>query len=108
MSEFQAESYLVLNAVAAPAASDPVLIAGDGKTFHVTGTTTAGAGAASIVVEVSNETTWPWITLATIALTLGVTAVADGVAMQAGWKYVRVRLVSISGTGATVSASTGI
>ena len=108
MAETQAESYEVITNAAAGVTSAALLLGTDSKTFQAKGTTTAGAGAATIIIEVTNDTTWPWITLGTITLTLGTAATSDGLAMLAGWKYVRARLSAISGTGAAVSVAVGI
>jgi hypothetical protein len=108
MAENQAESYELISTATVTTTSDPLLLGTDSKTFQAKGTTTAGAGAATIIIEVTNDTTWPWITLGTITLTLGTAATSDGLAMLAGWKYVRARLSAISGTGAAVSVAVGI
>lgn len=101
-------SYEILTNVTTTVASEPVSVGSNAKAFQVKGATSSGTGAASIAVEVSNNTAWPWITLATISLTLGTTATSDGTVMSAGWQYVRLRVVSISGTGAAISASVGV
>jgi len=108
MSDREAEAYTIINAATVATTSAEVALGSDSKTFQAMGTTTAGAGAATIIVEVTNNITWPWITLATISLTLGTTATTDGVALLAGWKYVRARLSAISGTGAAVSVAVGV
>lgn len=72
-------------------------------TFQAAGLTTAGAGAATVIIEVSNDGVTP-IIAGTITLTLDTTAAADGFAMNARWKYARARLSAISGTGAKASA----
>lgn len=83
-------------------------------TFHAYGTTSAGSGSATIVIEVSNEaspstaaTAVDWITAGTITLTLGTTQVDDGFSMNAAWRWVRARLSAISGTDATVYVRIG-
>jgi hypothetical protein len=108
MAENQAESYELITAATITTTSAAMLLGTDSKTFQAKGTTSAGAGAATIIIEVTNDTTWPWITLGTITLTLGTVATSDGLAMLAGWKYVRARLSAISGTGALVSVVVGI
>ncbi len=73
------------------------------RTYQANGTTTAGAGAATILIEVSNvpvPATGDWITLATITLTLAVTNSSDGFASDAHWRHVRSRVSAISGTNA--------
>jgi len=73
------------------------------RTFQAFGSTTAGAGAATILVEGSNDNSH-WITLGTISLILGVTVVTDGYSStNSPWKYIRGRISAISGTGAKVS-----
>jgi hypothetical protein len=108
MADNQAASHAMLTDVTTTAAGEVYELGSDNKTFHVVGSTTSGAGAATVVVEVSNNTSWPWLTLATFSLTLDTVAVADGAVMQAGWKYVRARVSAISGTGATISAAIGV
>ena len=108
MAELQSESYEVITDATAAVTSTELLLGTDNKTFQAKGTTTAGVGAATVIIEVTNDTTWPWITLGTITLTLGTAATSDGLAMLAGWKYVRARLSAISGTGAAVSVAVGI
>lgn len=81
--------------------------------FHAYGLTTAGAGAATIIIEVSDratpatDTTVDWITACTISLTLATTQVSDGCTMSAPWHAVRARVSAISGTGAKVSVRMG-
>lgn len=83
------------------------------NTFWAYGTTSAGSGAAVILVEVSNAVTptnttnVDWITAGTITLTLGTTQTSDGFAMNAAWRHVRARVSSISGTDATVTLMRG-
>ncbi len=76
------------------------------------GTTGSGAGAALIVIEVSNIESpgadTDWITAGTITLTLGTTRTTNGFASAASWRNVRARVTSISGTGAKVSVVMGI
>ena len=108
MSESQAESYEVITDSTTAVTSAAMLLGTDSKTFQAKGTTTAGVGAATIIIEVTNDTTWPWITLGTLSLVLGTVAVTDGIAMAAGWKYVRARLSAISGTDAKVSVAIGV
>lgn len=108
MADAQSAAFPMLVAVTTTAAGEVFELGSDNKTFHVSGLTTAGAGAATVVVEVSNNLDWPWLPLASFSLTLGVARVADGAVMQAGWKYVRARVSAISGTGANVSAVLGI
>ncbi len=74
------------------------------RTYQAWGTTTGGTGAASIVIEVRDHDEAPWLTIATVSLTLSTTASSDGFASSAAWKYTRARVATISGTGASVNA----
>lgn len=77
------------------------------KTFQARGKTTAGAGAATIIIEASdfdNPGTGDWVTLGTITLTLSATNSSDGFTSDGPWKYVRARISAISGTNAAIDA----
>jgi hypothetical protein len=76
------------------------------KTFQAAGTTTAGAGAATIKIQVSNDNS-NWLDLGTISLTLSTTSSSDGFQAVGQWRYVRSNVTAISGTGASVSAWMG-
>jgi hypothetical protein len=108
MSQAENVAYEVLTNVLVPTASAPLPVASDVKAFHVKGSTTGGAGAATIQVEVSNNPTWPWLVVATINLVLGVAEVADGIVIDASWTNVRLNVTAISGTGAKVSGSIAV
>jgi formylmethanofuran dehydrogenase subunit A len=75
-------------------------------TFSAYGTTTAGAGAATIKIQVSNDKL-VWIDMATITLTLATTVSGDGFATADAWGYVRTNVTAISGTGASVTVLRG-
>lgn len=83
------------------------------RTFQGMGTTSAGSGSASIVIEASDKpspvssTTADWTPLGTITLTLGTTQTNDGFVSQASWRWIRARVSAISGTDATVNAYLG-
>ena len=83
------------------------------RTFQGMGTTSSGSGAAAIVIEASNKSApvegsnVDWTTLGTISLTLGTTQTNDGFVSSASWRWIRARVSSISGTGATVNAHMG-
>lgn len=77
------------------------------RTFEAYGTTASGSGSATIIVEVRNDESSPWLTMGTITLTLGVTSTADGFVSSAAWRYVRARVSAITGTGASVQANMG-
>lgn len=77
------------------------------RTFECYGTTSSGAGAAAIAIEVRNDENADWKLLATVSLTLATSVSSDGFATTAAWRYVRARVASISGTGASVNANVG-
>ena len=77
------------------------------STFQAVGSVSASTGAATIVVEVSNDGV-NWLTLGTIPLTLGTSATADGFASDAPWVFVRGNVTAISGTDAAVSLLMGV
>ena len=78
------------------------------QTFQAAGTTTAGAGAATILIQVSNNNS-DWITMGTITLVLGTTSTSDGFASNAAWKYVRafIDMAGVTGTNGTVTVTMG-
>lgn len=81
------------------------------KTFQAAGTTTAGAGAATIKIQGSNVVSptgdGDWVDLGTITLTLSTTRSGDGFASDAAWLAVRSNVTAISGTGAAVTVTMG-
>ena len=70
--------------------------------FQAVGTTSASTGAATVVIEVSNDGT-NYNTLGTITLNLSTTAASDGFAVSNTWEYYRANVTAISGTGASVT-----
>ena len=76
------------------------------RTFQADGTTSAGAGAATILIQVSNDNS-NWITMGTITLTLATTSSSDGFTSDAPWRYVRANVSAISGTDASVNVRMG-
>lgn len=75
-------------------------------TFHGYGSTSSGSGAASIKIQVSNDGV-SYIDMGTITLTLSTTVSADGFSAVVPWRYYRMNVSSISGTGAKVSVIMG-
>lgn len=112
MQGYQRKSVPLLeaaNATGAGVAQDPV---GTYRTFQASGATSAGVGAATILIEVSDALTRPtsnaqFMTMGTITLTLGTTTTADGFASDAAWRWVRARITAISGTDAAVTVLMG-
>ena len=72
------------------------------------GTTSSGAGASVINIEVSNNGT-NWVVAGSLSLvlatTIATTTNTDGFNINAGWKFIRANVISISGTGAAVTVS---
>lgn len=77
-------------------------------TFQARGSTSAGAGSATIEIRVSNDNV-DYTTLAgTITLTLSTTVVGDGFASLGAWRYVKAHVSALSGTGASVTVTMGV
>ena len=81
------------------------------RAFQAYGLTKSGAGAATLLVQVSTVSTGPWMTACTIPLTLSTSltlSTTDGCTMSAAWPYVRGNVSALSGTGAAVSLDMGL
>lgn len=76
------------------------------KTFHASGSTTAGTGAATVNVEGSMGGT-SWDVIGTIGLTLGTTATSGGFTSIDRYRLLRGNVTAISGTNAKVSLTMG-
>ena len=72
------------------------------KTFQSTGFTTAGAGAATIAIEGSNDGI-NWVSLGNVNLTLGTAVTTQSLTYTFPWGYYRANVSALSGTGANVS-----
>jgi hypothetical protein len=70
--------------------------------FQAVGSTTASTGAATVLIQVSEDGT-NFLTLGTITLVLGTSATNDGFAVANSWQYYRANVTAISGTGASVT-----
>ena len=70
--------------------------------FQAVGSTTADAGAATILIQVSNDGV-NYITMGTITLVLGTSVTSDGFAVANTYEYYRANVSAISGTGAKVT-----
>lgn len=79
------------------------------RTFSASGTTSAGAGSATVIIYGSNLGTDTWVSLGTITLTLATTITAvtntDGFVSQAPWPFLCARVTAIAGTNATVTVN---
>jgi hypothetical protein len=71
-------------------------------TFQAVGATTSSTGAATVLIQVSNDGV-NYLTLGTITLTLGTALTSDGFAAINNWNFYRANVSAISGTGANVS-----
>lgn len=76
------------------------------KSYQANGTTTAGAGAATIQVQGSNNGA-NWDTIGTISLTLATTTSSDGFVSDDRYAHLRGNVTAISGTGASVNLTMG-
>jgi hypothetical protein len=74
------------------------------RSFQAIGNTSASTGAATVVIQVSNDGT-NYITLGTITLSLTTSASSDGFAAANSWEYYRANLTAVSGTNATVTVT---
>ena len=97
----------LLDAATATGAGGVVSRSGAKSAIEAHGTTSSGAGAATVAIEARNEDTGAWLTLATITLTLSTTVSGDGFVLDAPWAQVRANLTAISGTGAAVTVTLG-
>jgi hypothetical protein len=70
--------------------------------FQAIGLTTASTGAATVLIEVSNDGV-NFLTMGAITLTLGTSATSDGFAAANSYEYYRANVSSISGTNAKVT-----
>lgn len=78
------------------------------KSFQLTGQTSAGAGSATVTVEVCDQDVpVNWITMCTITLALTTATSTDGSTSNAPWRWVRGNVTAISGTGAAVTLWNG-
>ena len=84
------------------------------RTFQVEGNTSAGAGTATVAIEVSNTPVpavdGDWIVLATVTLLASPVAPAkesDGFTTDAPWRHVRANMTAITGTDHKVTVRMG-
>lgn len=78
------------------------------KTFQAWGSTTNGVGAATILVQGSNNAGVTWDTIGTIPLTLTTSMSSDSFTSDDRYIQVRGNVTGISGTGAAVSLVMGL
>jgi hypothetical protein len=74
--------------------------------FQALGAVVSGVGAATVLVQGSNEPTpssASWFTLDTLSLTLGTTVTQDNGSHSAPTKWIRANVSAVTGTGANVA-----
>jgi hypothetical protein len=98
---------VLLKGATSVAAGDSIPSVSDYKTYQAWGVTSAGAGAATILVQGSNGEGASWDTIGTITLTLGTTATSDSFTSTDRYARIRGNVTAISGTGASVSLTAG-
>lgn len=104
MRNVKNNSLVMVSGATATGTGSGIDIFGTNWTFQAYGSTSAGTGAATILVQVSNvDVDATYITMGTISLTLGTTVTSDGFSSNAAWKYVRYKISAISGTNAAVT-----
>jgi hypothetical protein len=111
--ENETASVLFMSAKTTTGYSDPVQPRDTQKSVQVYGTTSAGAGAVLVRLQVSNFTTpvlttdADWTTLADLSLILGTTQVNKVLTDIGAYRHLRAKVVSISGTNAQVNSYLG-
>lgn len=100
------DAVTLLSSKTATGAGDSTDGRAESKTYQAYGTTTAGAGSATIVVQ-GSMTGDSWDTIGTISLTLATTVSSDSFASSDRYAKVRGNVTAISGTGASVSLFMG-
>lgn len=106
-------SVIALSAATATGAGEIHQLACSNRTYQAYGATSAGAGAATVVIEASDlpspatGTRVDWVELGTISLTLSTTRVSGAFASLARWRHVRPYVSAISGTDAAVTVYFG-
>lgn len=100
------KTHVLLSAVTGTGSGEEASPNDKHRSFHLTGFTSAGAGAASVTVEVSNDGV-NFVVQDTLTLTLGTTITSDVGVFDEPYKYVRGNVGSISGTDAQVTLTLG-
>jgi hypothetical protein len=101
-----AKDTALLTAATTAAAGSAVPGVSGVKTYQANGTTTAGAGSATIKVQGSNNGA-NWDDIGTITLTLSTTTSSDSFASDDRYAELRGNVTAISGTGASVNLVMG-
>lgn len=97
----------LLSAATATGAGSTVGIQAGFQSVIGYGTTSSGAGSATVNIEVCHDpSVGAWVTAGTLTLVLGSTmgaGVFDGLSLISGWRAIRANVIAISGTGAAVT-----
>lgn len=88
----------------ATGAGEELAAYGDSRVIQVEGATSAGAGAATVKIQVRASQDAEWLDLATFTMTLSTTKVSEGFVSEAPWPLIRANVTAISGTDATLDA----
>jgi hypothetical protein len=111
MKSLRVETEKLLDGATVTGSGRAIALSGPQHTFQAYGITSAGSGSAVVDIEVSSvelpTSNSDWILAGTITLTLGTTATADGFVINAPWKWVRAKVNTLTGTGASVTAWKG-
>lgn len=76
------------------------------RSWTFSGSTTAGAGSATVTVEASDDgVTWISPAVCTATLTLSTTKVSGGCRDESSFRYYSMNVTAISGTGASVTVT---
>ena len=97
---------LLYRETSAGVADEVYLPLGKERTFQVTGFTSAGAGAALVNIEVSNDGE-NFLVLHHFDLALSNTTISDSYYCDEPWKYVRGNIASLSGVDAEITLIMG-
>lgn len=94
--------FLIKNAIVTGAGAT-VITYGDSRVIQVDGATTAGAGAATVLVQARASEDAGWVTLHTFTLVLSSTLASSAHFSEQPWPLIRLNVTAISGTGASIS-----
>lgn len=97
----------LLNAVTVAGAGTKEFAPAKGRrSIQVKGSTSAGAGTATVLLEVSNDRV-NWAIAVTLSLVLGTTETSDQNTIDNSFAFVRGNVTALTGTGAKVTLILG-
>lgn len=95
---------ILTDAIAAPANGSSIQPWSNNKVFQATGSVTAGAGSATVLIQGSLDgSTWETIDTLTVTITNSTGLYSDFGAVNQAWPYMRARITAIAGTNATIN-----